>query len=80
MFYIYDVDWGDGTIDTVTTYNGGSHTYSSTGTYLVKISGDFSGFEYGTISGSWKDYLTKIVQWGNIQWKSFYQALLGLII
>tara|TARA_R100001443_G_scaffold21896_1_gene34093 strand:- start:2057 stop:3820 length:1764 start_codon:yes stop_codon:yes gene_type:complete len=75
--YNYDVDWGDGTIDTVTTYNGGSHTYSSTGTYLVKISGDFSGFEYGTISGGWKDYLTKIVQWGNIQWKSFYQAFTG---
>ena len=75
--YNYDVDWGDGTVDTVTTYNGGSHSYSATGTYLVKISGDFPGFEYGVISGGWKDYLTRIVQWGNIQWKSFYRAFTG---
>lgn len=72
--YNYEVDWGDGTVETVTSYNGGSHAYSSTGTYQVKISGDFPGFEYGAISGSWKDYLTRIVQWGNIQWKSFYRA------
>ncbi len=72
--YNYEVDWGDGTVETVTTFNGGSHAYSSTGVYEVKISGDFPGFEYGAISGGWKDYLTKIVQWGNIEWKSFYRA------
>ena len=72
--YNYEVDWGDGTVETVTTYNGGAHAYASTGTYEVKISVDFPGFEYGTISGGWKDYLTKIVQWGNIEWKSFYRA------
>lgn len=75
--YNYEVDWGDGTVETVTTYNGGSHSYSSTGIYEVKISGAFSGFEYGTISGGWKNYLTKIVQWGNIEWKSFYRAFTG---
>ena len=60
--YNYEVDWGDGTVETVTTYNGGSHAYSSTGTYEVKISGDFPGFEYGAVFGTWKDYLTRIVQ------------------
>lgn len=72
--YNAQVDWGDGTVDTVTSYSTGSHAYSSTGVYQVKISGDFPGFEYGAVSGSWKDYLTKIVQWGNIEWKSFYRA------
>ena len=58
--YNYEVDWGDGTVETVTTYNGGTHAYASTGTYEVKISGDFSGFEYGNTSSSYKDYITKI--------------------
>ena len=77
--YVYNaqVDWGDGTVDTVTTWNGGSHVYASTGTYQVKISGDFPAFNYVSIAGAWKDYLTRIVQWGNIQWKSFFGAFGG---
>jgi len=74
LTYNAQVDWGDGTVDTVTTWNGGSHVYASTGTYQVKISGTFPAFNYATIAGAWKDYLTRIVQWGNIEWKSFFGA------
>lgn len=77
LTYNAQVDWGDGTVDTVTTWNGGSHVYASTGTYQVKISGTFPAFNYVSIAGAWKDYLTRIVQWGNIQWKSFFGAFGG---
>jgi len=76
--YNAQVDWGDGTVETVTAYNGGTHAYASTGTYQIKISGDFPGFEYGNTTGTYKDYITKIVQWGNIEWKSFYRAFASL--
>ncbi|NVM36899.1 MAG: DUF285 domain-containing protein [Candidatus Lokiarchaeota archaeon] len=46
--YNCEVDWGDGTADIITTWNDPSwtHTYSSAGTYTVKISGIFKGFRF----------------------------------
>jgi len=43
--YDFVVDWGDGTTNTINTYNdaNGLHTYSSGGTYTIKIKGVFSG-------------------------------------
>jgi len=43
--YDFVVDWGDGTTNTIKTYNdaNGLHTYSSGGTYTIKIKGVFSG-------------------------------------
>ena len=43
--YDFVVDWGDGSTNTITTYNdaNGLHTYSSSGTYTIKIKGVFSG-------------------------------------
>ena len=43
--YDYDVDWGDGTSETSVTINDKTHTYSSTGTYLVRIYGTFAGLK-----------------------------------
>ena len=75
--YNYDVDWGDSTTESgVTTYSK-DHAYAAAGTYQVKISGDFAGFRMDNISGSWKSYLTRIIQWGNIEFKTFYGAFGG---
>jgi len=72
--YNYDVDWGDGNTESgVTTYSK-THAYAAAGTYQVKISGDFAGFRMDNISGTWKSYLTKVIQWGNIQFTTFYGA------
>ena len=38
--YNYDIDWGDGSTETGLT-TAPSHTYSSPGTYEIKIYGDF---------------------------------------
>ena len=43
--YNFTVDWGDGSsIDTVTTYNGGSHTYADGGTYYITMAGTCNAF------------------------------------
>lgn len=39
-----DVDWGDGTVETITTSGFALHTYASDGTYTISISGTLSKF------------------------------------
>ena len=45
--YDFIVDWGDNTIDNITSYNQSevTHTYPIAGTYTVKISGVCNGFK-----------------------------------
>ena len=71
--YDYDIDWGDGTIEFGNTGNV-SHSYSTAGNYTVKILGDFPQFASlaGGISNAEK--LRTIEQWGNIEWRSMFQA------
>lgn len=46
--YNFSVDWGDGTNNTITAYNQTqtTHTYSSAGTYTVKILGVCIGWQF----------------------------------
>lgn len=46
--YNFDVDWGDGNTDTITTWNQAEtlHTYGSAGTYTVKINGQCEGWRF----------------------------------
>jgi len=46
--YNFVVDWGDGQKDTITAYNQAevTHTYSSIGTYEIKIKGTIEGFVF----------------------------------
>ncbi|WP_271767119.1 BspA family leucine-rich repeat surface protein [Aquimarina algiphila] len=71
--YDYFVDWGDGTVETGITGNA-THSYSIAGTYTVKILGDFPQFASlaGGISNAEK--LRTVEQWGNIEWRSMFQA------
>jgi len=60
------VNWGDGTTPSlVTSYNDANriHTYSSDGTYEVKITGTMEGWSFN--NGGDKDKITKIVYWGD---------------
>ena len=72
--YNYDVDWGDGSTESGVTNYSKTHAYAAAGTYQVKISGDFAGFRMDNIAGTWKSYLTKVIQWGNIEFTTFYGA------
>ncbi len=46
--YDFDVDWGDGSSDTITAYNQAevTHTYTTAGTYTVSITGTIEGFRF----------------------------------
>jgi len=46
--YNFTVDWGDGTSDTITAYNqpAVTHTYATSGTYEIKISGTIVGWRF----------------------------------
>ena len=62
--YLYDVDWGDSSTETGITTNAKTHTYTDAGTYTVKISGQFAGWEMGASSATNRNALTNFVQWG----------------
>ena len=76
--YNYNVNWGDGGIDT-TTYTGNAmHTYADAGTYTVRISGDFPRIYFN--AGEGNDNSNSIIainQWGTGQWTSMEHAFSG---
>ena len=60
------VDWGDGTSDTITSYNQAEtlHTYSSIGTYTITMTGTNGGFRFD--NGGDKAKINQISQWGTL--------------
>ncbi|MEM9679375.1 MAG: BspA family leucine-rich repeat surface protein, partial [Bacteroidota bacterium] len=72
--YDYIVDWGDGTIDNGLTTNA-SHTYSTIDTYTVRITGDFPRIRFS--SGTDREKIETVEQWGHIQWTSMESAFSG---
>lgn len=77
--YLYDVDWnGDGVFESADIgYTGNaSHTYPSNATpQVINIRGVFPSIHFGN-TGS-KALITSILQWGDIEWKSFKNAFYG---
>jgi surface protein len=73
--YNFQVDWGDGNIDN-NVINSISHRYQSTGTYTVKITGDFPRFYLGEGSTD-RSKLISIEQWGDLKWTSMKSAFFG---
>ncbi len=72
LTYDYQVDWGDGTIESNPTasYNSYvSHTYASPGDYQVAISGTFPA-----IRTNGAGQLISIDQWGDIKWETMSSA------
>jgi hypothetical protein len=71
----YTIDWGDGNSETVTSTAFQTHTYSSAGTYDVKILGTFYRFRYSNLNDADKrSRLTDIKQWGNISYTTMEDA------
>jgi surface protein len=58
------VDWGDGSSDTITVFNQAetTHTYASSGTYTVSITGDLSGWRFA--NGGDRLKMLNVVTWG----------------
>ena len=62
------VDWGDGTVNTVTSYDdpNATHTYSSSGTYNISIGGVLNGWSFNTTGDKRK--MVNISNWGCFDW------------
>jgi hypothetical protein len=58
------VDWGDSTTDTITVYNAAevTHTYGSSGTYTISITGTLPGFRFNNTGDKLK--IINISSWG----------------
>ena len=69
----YTVDWGDGTVTSVT--GDASHAYADPGEHQVVISGDFTRIYL--IGSPNAEKLQSIDQWGDIQWESMNLAFGG---
>jgi surface protein len=63
--YNFVVDWGDGSTNTITTWNQAetTHTYSASGTYTVTITGQLWGWRFN--NGGDRLKLTSITAFGN---------------
>jgi surface protein len=72
--YNYNVVWGDGTVSTGVT-NSITHTYPSSGTYTVIITGTFPRIYFNNVGDSRK--ILSVLNWGNIQWSSMLGAFFG---
>ena len=70
--YDYQVDWGDGNMDS-NVIGDITHTYAVAGTYTLSISGYFPQIFFGA-SGFDNQKLLSIEQWGDIQWKSMHKS------
>ena len=70
----YTIDWGDGTVDNVTSAQSQYHTYTNAGTYDVKISGTFYRFRFNIATTAERNIFTDIKQWGNISYTTMDSA------
>lgn len=70
--YNADIDYGDGTIVHISSYNdaGTTHNYAVAGTYQISITGTFGAW-YINGAGSIKDKITKVIDWGNVSFDSW---------
>jgi surface protein len=65
--YAFKVDWGDGTINDIGTYNQAetTHTYAVAGTYIISIKGNCIGWRFGNTGDRLK--ILSVQSWGNFK-------------
>ncbi|WP_349351311.1 MULTISPECIES: BspA family leucine-rich repeat surface protein [unclassified Flagellimonas] len=72
--YDYTIDWGDGTIEQITTNESPSHVYENADTYTVAINGQFPALDMSESDVLSQEALVDVVQWGSQQWQSMAYA------
>ena len=62
--YNFFIEWGDGNSDTITVWNDPAtlHTYTSPGTYTIKIYGQIEGWQFNNTGDKLK--LLSVTSWG----------------
>lgn len=67
-----EINWGDGTVETVTTANP-THVYATAGSYDVEVSGKVTALK----SAGEKSYVVEVLQWGQTGLTSMEDAFNG---
>jgi surface protein len=69
----YDVDWGDGIVETKT--GAVTHTYGSAGNYVIQVTGGLTRINFN--NGGDRLKLLEVQNWGDAVWSSFATAYYG---
>ena len=71
------IDWGDGSVSTVTAYNdaGLTHTYATAGDHLIRITGSFPNIHFN--NGGDKLKLKSVHNLGTVGWTRLNNAFWG---
>lgn len=74
-----DVDWGDGSVERITTAGLHDHTYATEGTYNVLIYGSLHTFGSNSFYVSYSNIekLTKAISFGDLSLRSLFGAFYG---
>ena len=74
--YDFQVDWGDGSTGTVTSYDDPDrvHTYASAGDYTVTISGVLEAFGAFDSETPYKEQIQSVSHLGTLEWKDLSHA------
>jgi hypothetical protein len=75
--YDFQIDWGDGTVEHITTdepIQDIEHVYASAGVYTVSIGGDFPAISMYNSDEQSQKALVSIDHWGIIPWQSMFGA------
>ena len=72
--YNFEVDWGDGVITTITTWNapGKIHNYATPGNYSVTMTGVYDRIRFEQTSTPEK--ILDVTQWGTNKWETMEMA------
>ena len=75
--YNYNVDWGDGGIDTAAYTGNATHDYATAGTHTVVITGTFPRVYFNNQGGANQHKIIAVNQWGVDRWTSMAGAFYG---
>jgi hypothetical protein len=73
--YDFSIDWGDGTVEAISTSASPSHIYENPGVYTIQIAGTFPRIYFNGTGDRQK--ILSIEQWGAISWRSMEHAFRG---
>lgn len=79
LAYDFNVDWGDSLVESYDSSSLASitRTYAASGVYTIKIWGAFPRINYNNTAANDKLKITKVKNWGIIEWSSFNTAFYG---
>jgi surface protein len=64
--YSGTINWGDGNFS-ANTYSNRTHTYASSGTYTITITGTIEGWNFNNYATAYRSRILEIISWGTLR-------------